>query len=84
MFVQYLRRYTGIFLVCYIAGGNIATSHRFLLLYLEEKLKIIANISLNIADVRDVATSEILLMESAKAEGRYDMLPCPYCVSMFS
>jgi len=50
-------------------GGKINYSHRYLLIYLEARIRGVMNLYLPIADVRDVAACHILTMESYRAEG---------------
>ena len=50
-------------------GGTINYSHRYLLVYLENRIRGILNVYLPIADVRDVAACHILTMESYRTEG---------------
>lgn len=49
-------------------GGRVNYSHRHLLVYLENRLRGVLNVSLPIADVRDVASCHILAMESGRSE----------------
>jgi dihydroflavonol-4-reductase len=50
-------------------GGKVNYSHRYLLIYLEARIRGVMNLYLPIADVRDVAACHILTMESYRAEG---------------